>query len=62
MSSIFAFTDIIEVREVKTSNYVVCNDIEKSVSQDVLGALSNYGVKYIPWSEKEKCIEEFSSN
>jgi adenine-specific DNA methylase len=62
LSSIFAFTDIVEVREEKTSNYVIYNDIEKSVSQDVLGALSNYGVKHIPWSEKERCIEEFSIN
>jgi hypothetical protein len=62
LSSIFAFTDIVEVREEKTSNYVVYNDIEKTVSQDVIGALTNYGVKHIPWSEKEKCSEEFSSN
>ena len=62
LSSIFAFTDIVEVREEKTSNYVVYNDIEKTVSQDVIGALTNYGVKHIPWSEKERCIEEFSSN
>jgi len=62
LSSIFAFTDIVEVREEKTSNYVVYNDIEKTVSQDVIGALTNYGVKHIPWSEKERCIEEFFSN
>ncbi|TSA27052.1 MAG: DUF1828 domain-containing protein [Bacteroidetes bacterium] len=62
LSSIFAFTDIVQVRDEKTNNYVVYNDVEKSVTQDVLSALSNYGVKHIPWSEKERCIEEFSVN
>ncbi len=62
LSSIMAFNDINQTRETKTKNYVVYNDVEKEVSKDVIGALDNYGVKHIPWSIKESCLEEFSLN
>lgn len=60
LTSIMAFKDIAEMRDATTVNYVVYNDIERTVSADVVSALDNYGVKHIPWSEKERCIEEFS--
>lgn len=56
----FIFNDITEIREEKTSCYVLYNDTEKKVNNDVLSALANYDIKSIPWSEKEKCKEEFS--
>lgn len=62
LSSIMAFNDINQVRETKTKNYVVYNDIEKEVPEDVISALENYGVQHIPWSKKEQCIIEFSPN
>jgi len=62
LSSIMAFTDIKQMRESDTKNYVVYNDIEKEVSLDVIGALDNYGIKYIPWSKKELCLIDFSLN
>jgi hypothetical protein len=60
--SIMAFTDIKQMRESETKNYVVYNDLEKEVSTEVIGALDNYGIKYIPWSKKELCLVDFSLN
>lgn len=60
LSSIMAFNDINQTRETETKNYVIYNDIEKDVSRDIIGALQNYGVKQIPWSEIEKSMPEFS--
>ncbi len=62
LSSIMAFNDINQLRETKTQNYVVYNDIEKEVSKDIISALENYGVKNIPWSKKELCQSEFILN
>lgn len=62
LSSIMAFNDINQTREAKTKNFVVYNDIEKEVSNDVIAALDNYAVKHIPWSKKEQCLLDFSLN
>ncbi|MEP6645986.1 MAG: DUF1828 domain-containing protein [Saprospiraceae bacterium] len=62
LGSIMAFTDVNQLRETRSSCFVVYNDIEKSISPDVIVALDNYGVKHIPWSRKEDCLEEFSLN
>lgn len=60
MASIFSFTDIAAMRESKTSNYVIYNDTDNPISPDALSALNNYGIKNIPWSQKEKCREELA--
>ena len=62
MAAIFAFSDITLIREQPTDNYVIYNDIDKQVSPDVLSALTNYGVKNIPWSQKEICKKELVMN
>lgn len=62
MATIFAFSDIITVREQPTNNFVIYNDIDKRVSPDVVSALSSYGINNIPWSQKERCKEEFVMN
>lgn len=62
LSSIMAFNDINQTRETPTKNFVVYNDLEKEVSKDVIGALDNYAVKHIPWSQKELCLTEFRLN
>lgn len=56
----FIFNDVAEIREEKISCYVLYNDIEKKVSSDVLSALTNYSIKSIPWTEKARCLEEFT--
>jgi Domain of unknown function DUF1829/Domain of unknown function DUF1828 len=62
LSSIMAFNDINQTRETETTNFVLYNDIEKEVSNDIISALENYNVKHIPWSKKEQCLSEFSLN
>lgn len=62
MAAIFTFSDITLIREQPTDNYVIYNDIDKQVSLDVVSALANYNVKNIPWSQKERCKEEFVMN
>jgi hypothetical protein len=62
LSAIMAFGDISQVRGNNVANYVVYNDLDRRVTPDVVSALDSYGVKHIPWSEKERCIEEFSLN
>ncbi|MCM8568625.1 DUF1828 domain-containing protein [Gramella jeungdoensis] len=62
LNAIMAFNDVSQSRDTKTANYVIYNDIEKEVSNDVIIALENYNVKHIPWSHKEDNISEFSLN
>lgn len=62
LSSIMAFNDINQTRETKTSNFVLYNDVEKEVSNEIISALDNYNVKHIPWSSKELCLPELSLN
>jgi hypothetical protein len=62
MATIFAFSDIVAIREQPTNNYVIYNDVDKQVSPDVVSALSSYGIMNIPWSQKERCKEEFVMN
>ena len=62
LSSIMAFNDINQTRETQTKNFVIYNDIEKEVSNDVINALDNYGVNHIRWSKKEQCLVEFFEN
>jgi len=60
MAAIFAFNDIAAVREHKMDSYVIYNDLDKPAPTEALLALSNYGVRNIPWSKKERCKEEFA--
>ena len=62
LSSIMAFSDINQVRETATRNFVIYNDLEKDVSNDVIGALDNYGILSVPWSKKEQWMGEFVLN
>lgn len=57
-----AFNDIKEIRANATRNYVLYNDMEKGASKEIVSALDNYEVNYIPWSQKERCIKELSLN
>jgi len=60
MAAIFAFNDIVAVREQKMDNYVIYNDLDSPVSNEVSLALANYGIRNIPWSQKERCKKEFA--
>lgn len=60
LASIMAFSDII--RETKTKNYVLYNDIEKNINSDFLSALENYNIASRPWSKRDSFKDEFSLN
>ena len=60
LASIMTFTDI--SRESQPKKFVLYNNLDKKVSNDFVGALESYGIYPIAWSEKEKCLLEFSLN
>lgn len=62
MASIFSFSDIAEIRDRKPKNFVIYNDVDWTVSKDVLSALGNYGVNPMPWSQKATFRSEFAAN
>lgn len=62
MAAIFAFNDISEVREAKVSNYIIYNDEQKEMSDEISAALKNYGIVRISWRNRERAKEEFAFN
>lgn len=58
----FAFNEIAEVREEKPKSFVIYNDSEQQAPEDLLYALRSYDIEAISWSNKERCLEEFSLN
>jgi hypothetical protein len=57
-SCIFAFRDVLEVREEAFIPYIIANDINRKLSEDSIIAMKNYGIECVPWSDREKAIEE----
>jgi len=55
---IFAWNDIREVRPPKAHIYAVLNDTEQTLSQVVLGAFQQYGVKPMLWSHRQDHLQE----
>lgn len=62
MSAIWAFADVGQVRETPTKQIVIYNDAERTVSADVVSALTNYQIDAIPWSNRSEYIGEFAVN
>lgn len=62
LNAIMAFNDISQTRDTQTANYVIYNDLDKDVSNDLVVALDNYSVNHFPWSKKEENITDFSMN
>ncbi len=60
MAAIFAFSDVMSVREKKANNYVIYNDIENPPQLEVLHAFANYGVHGLPWSNKDRVKKELT--
>ena len=55
---VFSWNDTKEVRAPDSTAYGILNDTEQEVTPDVLGALKQYGVKSISWSERQDFLEE----
>lgn len=57
-SIIFAWSDTIQTRSSNTKLYTFINDVEKSVSENCLEALKEYGIVPVTWSQRAKAINE----
>ena len=60
-SLIFAWTDTKEVRAPDSAAYAVLNDTEQLLNTDLIGALHQYGVKSIPWSNRDEYVLELAA-
>jgi len=57
----FSWIDIKEVRSPDSKAYAILNDTDHRVSETVLDALNNYQVTPIPWSDRERVVEELAA-
>lgn len=57
-SVLFTYSDVKETRKQDLKLVVFLNDREASVSDSLLGALETYSALPIPWSQKEKHVQE----
>ncbi|MDI6896815.1 DUF1829 domain-containing protein [Methanocella conradii] len=55
---IFAWVDIKDVRPADSTAYVFLNDRDQEVSEDVMSAFENYGMRPVRWNEREKVAVE----
>ncbi len=57
----FAWLDTKEARAPESRAYAILNDAERPVSQQVAAAIRGYGVKPVPWSERESVRAELAA-
>ena len=57
----FSWIDTKEVRPPDSRAYALLNDSEQSVSQPIIDALSNYEVRPVRWSERERARFELAA-
>ncbi len=58
---VFSWNDTKEVRAPDSTAYGILNDTEQVVPPDIHGALKQYGVKSISWSERQEFLEELAA-
>jgi len=54
----FSWIDTREVRLPESRAYAILNDSEQAISENVLDAMRNYDVTPVPWSGREKVLQE----
>ena len=57
----FSWIDTKEVRSPDCRAYVLVNDTEKPVPENVLEAVRSYDVHPIPWSARDEAREELAA-
>ena len=57
----FSWIDTREVRSPDSHAYAILNDSEQTVSENVLDAMQNYGVRPVPWSGRDEVREELAA-
>ncbi len=60
-SMAFSWIDTREVRSPESCAYAILNDSDQPVSANVLSAMRNYGVRCVPWSDREGAREELAA-
>jgi|SRR5699024_2401990 len=57
-NAVFPFIEINEVRP-DSDYYILANDSEEHISDKFISSVESWGVKVVPWSNKEKVINTF---
>lgn len=60
-NTIFAWSDTKETRQPGTKLYTIIQDVDKKVSNDAIGALKEYNIKTILWTERDQYIDELTA-
>jgi len=60
-SMTFSWIDTREVRAPESCAYAILNDADRPVSVSVLSAMRSYGVRPVPWSDREEAREELAA-
>ncbi len=60
-SCIFSFRDVLEVRDDQFEPFVFANDQQSNVSNENIGALKNYGIRCVPWGERDNIIDDLAA-
>ncbi len=61
LSFINAWTDTRQVRPPESKAYAVLNDVEQSISGNVLDAFRNYQIHPVPWTSKAEVVTELAA-
>lgn len=61
LNLVFKWLDTKDERPEKSILFALLNDTEKTISSQINDAFSNYGIKVIPWSQKEDYKELLAS-
>lgn len=62
LSAIMAFNDIQAIREQKTNNIIIYNDMVNPPIPEVINALKSYQIIDLAWSKREEYMSEFLPN
>ena len=58
---VFSWLDTKDVRSPDTLAYAILNDEEKTVSASVMDAIRNYGIRPLPWSDREQARQDLAA-
>lgn len=55
---LFSWIDVKGARSLNSKGYLILNDNDKEVSQEIISAIEQYNMKPVKWSEKEEMLAE----
>ena len=58
---VFAWIDTKEVRAPESRAYAILNDSDRPIAPQTMGAMRNYDVSPVPWSNREGMLEELAA-